>query len=167
MPSTVTVTVKSSGGDYASLNAAIGGEGRDLPAADEICDIACYSFTDTTTLIVSGFTTDSTRYIRVYTPSSERHAGVWSSSKYNLSVDATNPPIEINEDYVRLEGLQISAVRPYSGLTYGVMLEAMGATAEVHIQNCLIKLGTYCDNSTCAGIRCMYVSGTNSLTSVR
>lgn len=106
--STVTKTVKSSGGDYTSLSAWEAGEQRNLVTADEIAVAECYAFEDTTKVSVSGWTTDATRYIKIYTPTSERHDGKWDTSAYRLSlVSASSYVLLISSGYVRIEGLQL------------------------------------------------------------
>jgi hypothetical protein len=60
------VTVKSSGGDYSSLNAALVGESGDLVSLDRQLRIDCYSFADTTAADSGfGWTTDATRFVTV------------------------------------------------------------------------------------------------------
>lgn len=108
MPTTNTRTIKSAGGDYTSLSAWEAGRQADLVAGDIIEVAECYSMADTTNVIINGWTTDATRYIRVYTPAAERHDGKWNTAKYYLSVNSNFAvPMRIFEDYVRLEGLQI------------------------------------------------------------
>lgn len=104
---TITKTIKPSGGDYTSLSAAEAGEQRDLVAADEIAVLECYSMQDTTAVVIAGWTTDATRYIKVYTLSSERHDGKWDTSAYRLTLsNDDNEIFIISEDYVRVEGFQ-------------------------------------------------------------
>jgi hypothetical protein len=139
MPTVVTVTVKSAGGDYTSLSAAEAGEQADLVAADEQLDIECYAMSDTTNVVWSGWTTDATRYVRVYTPTSERHNGKWDTTAYRL--DVTNPSnghvLRIDINYLRLDGLQIS-------LTAGANSQAILANflldnGGTWISNCVIR----------------------------
>ena len=52
MPTTITKTVKSAGGDYTSLQSALSGEARDLTAADQIAVFECYSMADTSAACV-------------------------------------------------------------------------------------------------------------------
>jgi hypothetical protein len=60
-----TVTVKTSGGDYTSLNAALAGEAIDLVANTRILTIECYAFTDTTAVTISGYTSDESYYVNM------------------------------------------------------------------------------------------------------
>lgn len=108
MPTVRTVTVKSSGGDYSSLSSAEAGEQGDLVSLDRQLDIECYSMSDTAAVTVNGWTTDATRYVRIFTPSAERHDGKWNTSKYRLELNAAYvAPLTLNEAYTRVEGLQI------------------------------------------------------------
>jgi hypothetical protein len=107
MPTLRTVTVKPSAGDYTSLAGAEAGETHDIVAIDRQLDIACYAMNDTTQAAFAGWTTDATRYVRVYTPSTERHAGTWDTSKYRLSVTGDTCLLVTSGTYVRVEGLQV------------------------------------------------------------
>src|SRR3972149_2689414 len=108
MPTTITKTIKPSGGDYTSLSAWEAGMQKDLVTADEISVAECYSMSDTTAVSIDGWTTDATRYIKIYTPISERHDGKWNINKYRLiaSADWTGA-LTVVEDYVYVDGLQI------------------------------------------------------------
>lgn len=112
MPTVVTKTVKPSGGDYTTLRAAIIGEAADLVSNDTQIDIACYAMQDTTAVAVAdwaGYTTDATHYVRIYTPSTERHNGKRSTSKYRLEAAKpfTDGALSLSAQYVHIDGLQI------------------------------------------------------------
>ena len=129
MPTTVTKTVKSAGGDYASLSAWEAGEQGDLVTLDEIHQAECYSFQDTTKVGISGWTTDATRYIRVYTPASERHAGVFTTSKYYLDTSGGHV-IDLfdGDDDVKFEGIQIRHTQTASAAAQRGLLSRGGNT---------------------------------------
>lgn len=110
----VTKTVKSSGGDYTSLNAALAGQSADLTAncggsgGAGILTIECYSMEDTTAATTgSGYTTSSSYYINITVPVAERHNGKWDTSAYRLNVNYNGRALEIDEFYTRLTGLQV------------------------------------------------------------
>ena len=107
-----TVTVKASCVDYTSLASAEAGEQGNLVSLDRQLDIECYASAapDTTQVMFDGWTTDSTRYIRVLTPLSERHDGKWNTSKYYMEHSTTGDPggvLACREEYTIFEGLQI------------------------------------------------------------
>lgn len=103
-----TVTVKSAGGDYTTLAAALTGEAGNLVTLDRQLGIECYSMADSSHPVVgSGFTVDATRYIRIYTPASERHDGKRNTAKYRLHTTGVNESLYCDRDYLRLDGLQI------------------------------------------------------------
>jgi hypothetical protein len=118
-----TVTVKPSGGTYTSLAGAIAGElsaNANLVSADIQLNIECYTMADTATVTVDGFTTDSTRYLHIYAPTSERHSGVWSDSKYRLTPTAdAGYSLSIKDNYVRVTGLQIKNLSVDGGFWHG------------------------------------------------
>jgi len=80
-----------------------------------IMNVACYyaSNVDDAAVTIDGWTTSSSNYIRIYTPTSssevgtsQRHGGVWNTtSAYRLVV--AGDAIIINDEHVRIEGLQI------------------------------------------------------------
>jgi len=121
-------TVNSIAHVWASMQAAeTGAEGSsflntvNLTAANVVLNFACYydhdaHAADTATLQVSGYTTDSTRYIRFYTPTGgtqsiyrQRHLGKWSTDYFHqiyTIASASDECIETADPYVVLEGLQ-------------------------------------------------------------
>lgn len=147
MATEVVKTIKPSGGDYTSLQAFMVGEARDLVTADEIAVAECYAMEDTTNVVIDGFTTDATRYIKIYTPYSERHDGKWNTSKYRLSV--TSGSAIIIEGYnVVIEGLQIYSA---NSKCFDVSIYST-VTGYAKLSHSILKggSGTY---DTCIGIR--------------
>lgn len=107
MATTVTKTVKSAGGDYSSLSAYEAGQQGNLVSLDEIHQAECYSFNDTTAVSFSGWTTDATRFVRVYTLAADRHAGVWNTGKYYLTNASSAGVIDCDDTiHIKLDGLQ-------------------------------------------------------------
>lgn len=100
-------TVKSSGGDYSSLSAWEAGQQKSISAGDTE-QAECYSFVDTTYVIIDGWTTVATGYIRVYTPTAERHNGTAGAGyRLNVATDFRNC-IVCYEEFARFEGLSFS-----------------------------------------------------------
>lgn len=88
-----------------------------------IIGIECYSMVDTTAVVIDGSITSATNYIHIYTPISERHAGVYTESKYVLKVANTTPML-VKDGHVRIDGLQFyltasNAVNPRILQFYG------------------------------------------------
>lgn len=113
-------TVKASGGDYTSLQAAINACPSDITAGgtNQTWEIECYSSVTTDNAIsVSGKTTDATHYIRIYTPSGERHNGL--TGGYSIDIPNVLPGISIDNDYVRVEGIRFT--------------RSAGGSANIHI----------------------------------
>ena len=93
--------------------------GKDLTATDEIWNIALYGNGTIADGYVSfaNWTTDATRYIRLFTPvsvnevgASQRHSGVWDDTKYHISHTMTADYQSALGDlpqYTRAEGIQI------------------------------------------------------------
>jgi hypothetical protein len=130
-----------SGTDYTSLSAWEAGEQRNLVTADEIAIAKCRSTSgtaDTTAVLIDGWTTDSTRYIKIWTDLTEsfRHNGKWDDSKYRLIVDDA-VALYNTESYVTIDGIQCR--RTYTSSQYGnVVSNNVYTTAETLISNCII-----------------------------
>ena len=126
-------------------------------------NIPCYydSGADTTAVTIDGWTTGSSNYIRVYTPNStlsevnqnQRHQGSLDTAKYMLQLSATNA-LTINEEYVRVDGLQIQLTvtnSTYSGIT----ISPATSVADIKISNNIIKGVT---SGTAQNVRGVYQS---------
>ena len=92
---------------------------------------------------ILGYTTDATRYIRVYTPTSsnevgvsQRHSGVFGTG---FQIGATNAQvIQATDNYVRIEGLVIQATVTNNTFYAGIWSDPTGAS-DVRISHNLIK----------------------------
>ena len=134
-----TVTVKSSGGDYASLNAALAGESADLVALDRQLTIECYAMQDTTAASTgTGYTTDATRYIHITTPVSARHAGIFTTAKYYMNV-ASAVCVAIKENFVRVSGLQFSSSTSTNVRTAGIVVDSQTTSNDIRIYNNIFR----------------------------
>lgn len=121
----VPVTVDSIMREYSSLTSAEAGASDanhlntvDLVTGTYTLHLACYADgADQNTVVINGWTTDATYYIKIYTPvstsevgTSQRHEGKWGSG-YQLapSGDATHV-IDIDATYTHIQGLQVQNV---------------------------------------------------------
>lgn len=120
-----TVSVRPSGGDYTSLAGAIAGElvaNADLTSAglDGILTISIegsWSSADSysATVSTSGFTVDSTHYLRIVADSSN-HAGTsWSTSKYRLENSYAGTALDLVPNYTIIDGVQVRSTHAGSG----------------------------------------------------
>src|SRR3989344_6939524 len=76
----------------------------DLVCADKVAVAkidGSWTSPDTAAVTISGWTTDATRYIKIYTTPSARHDGKWNTTKYHRTETIT-----VSEEYVRIDGLQ-------------------------------------------------------------
>lgn len=160
MPTVRTVTVKSSGGDYASLSSALAGEAANLVSLDRQTDIECHAFIDTTANIsISGWTTDATRYLRIYAAEGQGHSGIFDTSKYLLRSALAVNGITISEDYVRIEGIQIHLTHPGTdpfgaGSCIQISGTSNAANSDIRIERCIIRDGATEDGTLTSGIFC-------------
>lgn len=108
MPTTVTHTVKSSGGDYTSLSAWEAGEQRNLVLADEIEEVVCYGFIDTTNCSISGWTTGVNNYIIVRADASAKSTlpPTTDGSRYLLRV-SSGTALSVQQEYTRVYDIQV------------------------------------------------------------
>ena len=126
---------------YTSLSAWEAARQRDLVAVDqqETARIeGTWTNPDTAPLSISGWTTDATHFIKIYTAPEARHAGVWDVGRYRLEVLYNqNSPFNINEENVRIEGLQISntGTQEYSN---GINVDIVGVS-DIRISESIIR----------------------------
>jgi hypothetical protein len=146
VPTTRTVTVKGGGaGDYTSLASAEAGEQADLVSLDRLLVIECYASAagDSSQVTINGWTTDSTRYIRIVSPAGERHAGAWDGAKYHLTLSTTGSPggcITVREDYTRIEYLQVRNTNGSPGVFDLCIYNEAGG---LRIDGCILRGGYY------------------------
>ena len=130
---------------YTSLSAWEAAENRNLTVTNEIAVArieGTWTNPDTTAVTIDGWTTDATRYIRIYTAPEARHVGVWSDAKYRLS--NSGRAIYNVEPYVKIDGIQIDNK---TSTSQGILSYQSG----VEISNSIIK------NSSIG----LYLSGDN------
>lgn len=143
--------------------------GRDLVTNQEQWNIAAYAngaTADTTTVNIDGWTTSADSFIRVYTPSrtdevgtSQRHSGVWDTSKY--IIQSSNDTIfHVNEENVWIDGLEIQFTAHTSGNDFGIHLEAPG-TCLFRVSNNIVR-GTTNSSGYLVGIVPAYGAGSGT-----
>jgi hypothetical protein len=147
-----------SGYDYLSLALwNTGRQGNITAVGRDTVEIAKCRATggtaDSTVVNIDGWTTDATHYIKIWTDPSEnyRHQGVWSDSKYHLSAGGA-VVFKINEDYVKVDGLQFNATGNYRAV------DLLISSGTVEVSNNIIK-STYASGNTGAGIRVYLAAG--------
>lgn len=159
--SNATVTVRSSGGDYTSLNAALAGESANLTTnchgtgSAGILTISCGNFEDTTAASTgTGYTTSSSYYINIVGDPSDivsgTNTGVWSTSRYRLVyTGATASAIAVYEQHVRFSDIQIFLNRV--GVSYEACINFAyysGTNAEHYVVRSIFRsTGGSCDTA--------------------
>jgi len=145
MPTTVTSTIKPSGGDYTTLSAWEAAKQGNIVTADQIQQAECYNMSDTTAVVVDGWTTDATRYIRIYGVVSDKTAsntGKWVTDRYRLEgASASNgAALSILEAYVRVDSLQVSGDATSTNfldvISFGTNYPS---AAYIEVTNCVVK----------------------------
>ena len=114
MASQLKKTVMPSGGDYTSLEACMDANEQNLVTANKYFDVeidGTWSSADTTAVVCHNYTTSSSCYINIYTTTTARHKGIYSTSYYLLypSTDAMALYIDNNNDtsQITVKGLQV------------------------------------------------------------
>ncbi len=136
---------------YLTLQAAETAEQRDLVAADtNLVFVIKGSWTSAAaTTSFDGFTTDATRDIKITTAGSARHAGTYLATAYRAESSSADV-ISIKDDYVTIDGLQISQ----TGANEGIISQNSFTT----VTNCIVR-GDGEGGSSTWGIYCW--TGTN------
>lgn len=106
MADEILKTIKSAGGDYTSLAAWESDMQANIVTADQYHIAECYTLAGADSACqIGGWTTDATRYIKVYTPLAERHDGKWNASKYRIS--SSSNVLTCGERDIKIDGLQL------------------------------------------------------------
>ena len=115
----------------------------DLVSGNTVMMVACYADgEDIGSVFINGWTTDPDNYIRIFTPvfftevgTSQRHNGVWSTSAYRLSQDASYFAVMgIMERYVRIDGLQLNSNQVVATQSNGIQVAENNGDLPVEIQ---------------------------------
>jgi len=86
---------------------------------------------------IDGWTTDATRYIKIYTTAEARHNGKWDdTTKYRLQT--TTNGIYNKEAYVRIDGLQVK-VTTAADSAIGIQDYITDAGGETRVSNCIVQ----------------------------
>ena len=125
----------------------------DLTAANTILMVACYADGADTTgseVNISGWTTGAGNYIRIFTPTgtdevgaSQRHSGS-AGTGFVMKPNTSSPgeyfsAIEIQEDYVRIDGIEIDGATITNGQSVsGIQTNNISAASDIRIDKCLI-----------------------------
>lgn len=132
---------------YTTLDAAEQAKDADITAAtgsDKIIIFRCRSLNGTadgTAVAVNGWMTAAGNYVQIETQSSEstgRHAGVWSTSKYRIEI-ANASAFAIQEDYVRLDGLQILVSAENGNYQAPLQINTVAASNDVRVGNTILR----------------------------
>lgn len=123
--------------------------GKSLSGAGEVWNIALYADgvdTISADSDIDGWTTSAQNYLRIFVPSlssevglSQRHSGVWDSAKYILNIQNDGSGIEINEEFVRFDGLQINFAPTGGGATSPILIDGISATSGIYISNNIVR----------------------------
>ncbi|MFA6183742.1 MAG: hypothetical protein WC682_01415 [Parcubacteria group bacterium] len=127
------------------------GGDRNLVTNDEVWNFACYAAgttADTAMTTIDSWTTDSTRYMRIYTPvsttevgTSQRHSGKWDESKYYISIGNNSAGIYYNIKYLVIDGIQIKVTSSDSSGSVGIQAynSSIVAGGEITIKNNIVR----------------------------
>lgn len=133
---TKTKTVKEVAGDYTTLEACLNANESNLTAGVGTLFVASiegdWTQGDSTTVLIDGWTTNSSYFITAITDSDARHPGYRSTSDYILAPTATRG-IACKEAYTVIDGLQIDATT-----SSGVGIWFLDDPNFARVSNCII-----------------------------
>jgi hypothetical protein len=139
----VTKTIKTTGGDYASLS-ALAIDVQDLVTADEYWEVTCDNFEDTTQATFAGWTTNSTCYLHIKMADAHDSGGVVTTNAYRLTRNATNAPLVINGTgmgsggLIIFEGLQLYNAST-SATAYAFFTATLTNACTIRLINCILE----------------------------
>ncbi|EKD27969.1 MAG: hypothetical protein ACD_79C00482G0001, partial [uncultured bacterium] len=144
---------------FNSLSSAVGNaygasylNTLDLVSANVTLNFACYADgVDTARLTIDYYLTGKNNFIKIFTPrtntevgTSQRHNGVWDSSKYNMQLAFTGSYISAVYNVVRFlkfDGIQIAVSNAGNHSDAGAISAGFGVDSNnaTYISNCIIK----------------------------
>ncbi len=84
---------------------------------------------------INGWTTDATRYIRIYTPTTERHNGT-AATGFRITDNGTGEPMRIVVSFLRIEGLVVKAtIDSISGIADVGIPAGVG---DIRVSQCIV-----------------------------
>jgi len=127
---------------YASLSLAEAGLQKDLDTADEQMTIHCRGTAgtpDVSAVLVDGWITSAADNLVIQVDLTDRGSAVWDTSHYHLQVSDTHC-LQVNEDYVWIDGLQIATVSP-AGSDRGCFTigNLTNGANQIYVTNCIMK----------------------------
>ncbi len=151
-----------------TLNGAVAGTGsiRNTSAQDSAISVAkidgTWTSADTTPLVIDGWTTSATNYIKIYTTTTARHNGKPKADAYRLEVTAAannTYAIDIKEENVRISGLQVKLTNSGGYTGCRAINVDLSASADIRINGNIINGSITNTNSAGTGI---YVNGAST-----
>jgi len=149
IPTTVTRTVKSSGGDYTALAAFEAGEQRDLVAAHQIAQAECYDFLDVGgDPVFAGWTLNATHYVDIIVAAGNMHNGTRGTG-YRRAINGFGHGVEISQDFVRVTGIavvsdNVGGIGQWGDRGFHI---DCGASSDIRISKCYETEGLTNDHS--------------------
>jgi hypothetical protein len=155
------------------INTAVRGfetwsNGRAAVANNEQWNFACYADaadTETTDFVWTAWTTGPNNYIRIYAPYlpdevgvSQRHNGTYTTSGYRLE-DTNGNCLILQNDYIRVEGIQFRVLGASSADTNALWIENTGASSDFRISDCIFWGITTTAYGACDGIEVIAGTG--------
>jgi hypothetical protein len=158
-----TMPVNSIKHSYTTLSGAIAGasgatmmNATDLYTNNYQLNVPCYydNAADTTATTISGYTTYSMNYIKVYTPTSttteannsQRHSGKWDDGKYRLEISSDASTMNVLLPNVIIDGLQLVSTTYARNYSYGIFIynnSPVSLPIRVTIKNNIVKSGNF------------------------
>jgi hypothetical protein len=144
---TRTVTIRPSGGDYTTLNAAIAAEGHDLTVDNGSGGPGILVFerggdwsgspeARTAFIDIDGYTTSETYYIKITSDSANRPTSKWDTTKYILEVTDANA-FAVRENYIWIDRIQVQIKSQTAARAF--FQNIVRSTGWIRLSNCIFR----------------------------
>lgn len=172
MPTTVTSTLRASGGDYTSLSGWAAGIQKDLVTNDLIQVLECYDdwasgldqgSSSYEIRSSTGWTTSATNHVIIRAASGHGNGGDPAAGFFIYGSNVTGGPIRNVRCHVKLEGLRIGATSagPYGRV--GNFLDASGQFT--HVDKCVfgsLETSSVATGALFRATNCLCLGGTSA-----
>jgi hypothetical protein len=132
-------TVKSSGGDYTTIALAMAACPANLVTSTQTWEIEVYASAGVQNVVnVTGITTNSTYYVRIYAPTAERHLGKPDTTSVRIDSNGYEYGIHCSVANLIVEGIQFTTGSLLQG---GILYDYTGASSGLIVKECLFNFG--------------------------
>ena len=123
---------------YADLSEWEASEQTNLVSSGNIAEVVCSGGADVSSVNISGWVTSATSYILIHA-TTDKHTGIFDSSKYFFEGDSVATRFNIAQGYVRIEDLQFTRPTPASSSAARSVIAWTSSIGTQHIRRNIFK----------------------------